>query len=86
MAKSIQTTKEFCFFEKFEKFIQASKKGRRLQPNGKRISNGTIKNYEGTLKLLRLFADETKFSLRIVPANRLSKRSYEVERIYWKKF
>jgi len=47
--------KEFPFFELYDKFIYNSKTGRRLQPNGKIISSGTIDNYRYTGKLLKEF-------------------------------
>ena len=86
MKKNSNNKTEFSFFELFEKFILASKKGKRLQPNGNRISLGTIKNYLVTLRLLRLFSEEMKFEMRIVSANRFSRRGYETERNYWRKF
>ena len=45
----------------FEKFIAASKSGKRVQPNGKPISKGTIENYSYTLALLKTFCTEKSF-------------------------
>lgn len=78
--------KTFCFFSLYETFIQDSKRGKRLQPNGKRISKGTITNYTCTQKLLLAFAEKKKFTLRIRPASVLTKIERERERNYWKKF
>ena len=47
--------KTYSFFPLYEKFIKDSKSGKRLQPNGKRLSKGTIDNYTYTQKLLEQF-------------------------------
>jgi integrase len=76
----------YNFFTLFEKFISDSRKGKRLQPNGKRISMGTIKNYIYTQKLLERFCLEKDFGLRIREERKLNTRETETERNYWKKF
>lgn len=78
--------KILSFFTLYEKFIQDSRKGRRLQPNGKRISAGTITNYEYTLGLISKFCTAKQFDLRIRPARKLNARELETEKNYWKKF
>jgi integrase len=70
----------------YEKFVKDTKSGRRLQPNGKRFSAGTLKNYDCTLNLLRQFSAAKQFSLRILPERSLTKREREAEKAYWKKF
>ena len=70
----------------FEKFILDSKKGRRLQPNGKSFAKGTLVNYEMTRKLLEEFSQKKLFELRITPIRYLNKRQRFTERNYWKKF
>jgi integrase len=74
------------FFKLFEKFIRDSRTGRRLQPNGKRISSGTIQNYQYTLQLLQRFCIARSFELRIRPVRRLGLRELAAEKKYWKKF
>ena len=37
--------KDFNFNELYGKFIANSKNGKRLQPNGKKLSDGSITNY-----------------------------------------
>lgn len=69
--------KEHNFLLLFEKLILDSKKGKRLQPNGKRISTGTIKNYQSTLYLLQLFTEKQSFTLRIKGWSRLTSREQE---------
>jgi site-specific recombinase XerD len=82
----VSAKKEFCFLTLFEKFVQDCKKGKRLQPNGKRISKGTISNYSTTLKLLREFSQKKEFKLRIRNIRKLTSREIETEKNYWKKF
>jgi len=82
----INSSKELSFTNFYLKFIIDSRKGRRLQPNGKRISEGTVKNYEYSLQLVHLFCEKKNFSLRIRPARKLNKRELLAEKNYWKKF
>lgn len=69
-----------------EKFISDSKKGRRLQPNGKRLSVGTIYNYIHLQKTLEDFSARRNFQLRFRPVQYLNNRELIRERNYWKKF
>lgn len=78
--------KEFNFFELYEQFITDSKKGKRLQPNGKKLSAGTIDNYGYTKKLLEKYCSEKKVDLRIRPGKSLQTRELATEKNYWKKF
>jgi len=80
------TKKPYCFITLFEKFIKDSKSGKRLQPNGKPVKNGTIDNYYYSLLLLKRFCQTMQFELRIIPARRLGKRELISEKNYWKKF
>jgi integrase len=82
----LQIKKELSFNELFLRFINDNKRGRRLQPNGKRISAGTVKNYEYTLQLVQRFCTDRNFSLRIRPARKLNRRELVTEKNYWKKF
>lgn len=58
-----QVPAQLSVFEAFQKFIDDSESGERLDKNGKRIENGTIKNYRSTLKLLKSFEKETGYIL-----------------------
>ncbi len=78
--------KELDFFGLFTAFITHSQRGRRLQPNGKRISAGTLQNYGYTLQLLQQFSRQKNITLRIKPMRRLNSRELAVEKNYWKKF
>jgi hypothetical protein len=79
-------TKSLCFFSLYEKFINESKRGKRLQPNGKAVSLGTVQNYHYSLLVLKRFSSEKKFELRIRSVRRLNARELTTERNYWKKF
>lgn len=81
-----KSKKEIPFLPLVERFIQDSKSGRRLQPNGKRISKGCIRNYEQCLRLLRNFSEAKVFDLRIRPVRSLTARQTVTEKNYWKKF
>lgn len=79
-----QTTLDF--FTLYEKFMRDSRLGRRLQPNGKKISKGTLDNYKYALDLLKHFCTARSFVLRIRPVRRLNARELAAEKKYWKKF
>lgn len=74
------------FFQLFERFIRESRTGKRLQPNGKKISAGTIQNYSNTLRLLNEFACVKNFELRIRQVYKLNLRELRSEALYWRRF
>lgn len=78
--------KDFDFFELLSAFMSHSRRGRRLQPNGKKISAGTLQNYQYTYLLLEQFCRQKAFTLRIRPIRRLTSRELTAEKNYWKKF
>jgi integrase len=78
--------KELDLLKLFDRFIGESKKGKRLQPNGKRIGEGTVANYKYTLSLLQLFSTQKNFVLRVRPVRSLQKREIQTEKNYWIKF
>jgi integrase len=78
--------KEFDFFKLYGKFMNESRRGRRLQPNGKRVSSGTVNNYYYTCQLVKKFCTEKGISLRIRPTRRLRAQEIEKEKKIWKKF
>jgi integrase len=77
---------EISFFEMYDQFIYDSKTGKRLQANGKKISDGTIKNYINTSRLLKNFSERHHFTLRLKKTNFLNQRELLREKNYWKKF
>jgi hypothetical protein len=83
---AINKFKELPFLDLYDKFIKDSKTGRRLQPDGRKISNGTIENYASTRKLLCQFSSEKSFVLRIRIVKHLDKKQLIVEKNYWTKF
>ncbi len=66
--------------------MQDTRTGRRLQPNGKKISPGSLANYGYTQNLLQKFCVAKKVELRIMPVKYLNKRQMATEKNYWKKF
>lgn len=80
------SAKEFDFFELFSLFIKHSRRGTRLQPNGKRISPGTLQNYVYTEQLLREFCSKKSYMLRLRPMHKLNNRELLAEKNYWKRF
>jgi len=79
-------TKVLDFFGLYDRFVSDSRSGRRLQPNGRRISTGTIDNYRYTGRLLKKFCEEKQFVLRIRLLRSLSKREIIAEKNFWRKF
>jgi len=75
-----------CLLTLYQKFIQDSRKGKRLQPNGKPVKPGTVQNYYYSFLVLKGFAAEKRIQLRIRPIRRLNARELNAERNYWKKF
>ena len=84
--QNLSRAKHLPLLPYFEKFIYDSKKGKRLQPNGKSFARGTLVNYEMTRKLLEEFSEKKEFELRISSVRRLNKRQLSTEKNYWKKF
>jgi hypothetical protein len=79
-------SKQQDFFLLFEKFIADSRGGKRLQPNGKPFTKGTISNYAATLGLLKDFSEKKAFPLRLRNLRQLNSREMVVETNYWKRF
>lgn len=75
-----------CLLKLYEKFVRDSRNGKRLQVNGKKISAGTIANYEFTLLQLRQFHEQTLFELRIIPLKKMNATELRAERKYWQAF
>ncbi len=78
--------KGLSFLKLFERFIRDSQRGRRLLPNGDKISAGTIKTYKYTLYVVRKFCVCKGYYLRIFQVHKLSPRELMQERKYWKHF
>ncbi len=78
--------REYDFIRMYDRFMRDSSSGRRLQPNGKRISKGTVINYGYTRLLLTRFVEDRKFQLRIIPLHQSGRRGAAAEARYWKKF
>jgi integrase len=79
-------TPQLQFKEQFSQFIKASRSGRRLTPSGKRITKGTITNYQHVYKLIEEFENKSTDKLRIQLLHRASMRALQREKNYWKRF
>jgi len=85
-----KTTDYLPIMDLFQKYIQETSKGRRLQKNGKLVSKSTIKNYQALrMNLVKFFEkDNTIFYVNI--NYRYSKRNFEFEkrnyRVFYRKF
>lgn len=72
--------------ELYTKFIDDTKKGRRLQKNGKLVSSSTLKNYYALGDALKSFELITNEKILINAKYKYSKRAFETERRKYKKF
>lgn len=80
------TKKDYDLLQLLQKFIGASRKGKRLQKNGKRLKEGTVDNYTYLYKLLSNFSSQKQFPLRIRSVSRLNSKDMLAEQNYWTKF
>ena len=76
--------KSILFLKEFALFIKSSKTGRRRMPSGKKITKGTLTQYQCVRNLIRDFECNQKCVLRIVPLKRSSARLIQKEKFYWK--
>ncbi len=70
----------------FQQFIKASVSGKRVTGSGKRISSGTVKNYQYVQKMLLEFEQKKQITLRVQLLNRASMRTLQKEKNYWNRF
>ena len=82
----MKKTPQLLFREQFLKFIKASRSGRRATSSGKRITKGTITNYQHVYKLIEEFESRSPDKLRIQLLHRASMRTLQREKNYWKRF
>jgi integrase len=69
-----------------QKFIIASRTGRRRLANGRKLTKGTIANYKCCLKLLQEFENKTGDTIKIFTGFRLSKQVFTQQRKCWQQF
>lgn len=82
----IANKKRQDFFKLYDRFLQETKKGKRVQKNGKRIRNSSIEPYIWLRKLLYDFSVEKKFPLHIPLVGEMKKRELLAEKKYWTTF
>ena len=82
--------KTYSLLQLTSQFILKSKTGRRLQPNGKRISAATIRNYSYLYKHLEAFEQIRLNSgyepLRVKSIRQSNAKTMNVEKNYWNRF
>ncbi len=84
--KNMSTHQQISLLPHFSNFIIASKTGRRLMPSGKKITSGTIQQYQCVFQLLNQYEQTTKEKLRICLLLRTSLREIKKEKNYWSRF
>lgn len=81
-----KTLGEEVLFQLLDDFINDSASGKRLKKNGERISHSTLETYIYFSKVLKLFAQESSFEIKLYLVNNLTQREKERAANYWKKF
>jgi integrase len=77
---------QYDFFKLYDRFLSETKKGKRVQKNGKKVRASSIEPYVWLRKLLHDFSVNKDFPLRISSLNKMNKRSIQAEKKYWKTF
>jgi len=72
--------------QQFEKFIAASKHGRRTKYAGKKLAKGTLVQYECVKKLLSQFEEKQDSPIRIYLLKKNNLSLIKQERKYWNRF
>lgn len=78
--------KKIDFFKLFDTFLKETEKGKRVQKNGKRVRDSSIKPYVYLRKLLLNFSIKKNFPLHIYSVTSLKKRELQAEKKYWARF
>lgn len=79
-------TKQIPFLPEFQKFMTASRTGRRLMPSGKKIRTGTLQQYRCVYLLLEEYEQQQTEPLRIQLLTKSSLRFIQKEKLYWFRF
>ena len=72
-----KTTPQILLVPYFQMFINASSNGRRLAPSGKKITAGTIQNYQYAFRLLKEYETKKEAVLRIQLLHRAPMRTLQ---------
>lgn len=78
--------KQLLFVSEFQKFINATKSGKRTKLSGAKIKPATIENYRNVLKLLSAFEQYTNKELTIAYNTGGNTQVLQHEKRYWAKF
>lgn len=79
-------TKHIDLLPLYKKYIADTKSGKRFMKNNKKVSASTIKLQTYIYNHLSNFSIAQNFELKILPAHKLSKKSFELQKKYWKNF
>ena len=81
-----KTLGEDVFFKLLNDFISDSSSGKRLKKNGTRISDATVDTYIYFRRVIKLFAEESSFEVKLYIIGNLTQREKERAANYWRKF
>ena len=70
----------------YKKYIADTKSGKRFIRNDKKVSASTIKLQNYIYNHLVNFSVTNNFELKVLPANKLNKKTFETQKKYWKNF
>ncbi len=82
----MQKRNEMQLLPLYHLFVQATQRGKRITPSGKRISKGTLRQLKIVEKLLLEFQQDSGEHIRIKPLNRNSQREIRQQKKYWETF
>jgi integrase len=77
---------QYDLFKLYDKFVQETVKGKRVQKNGKRVRASSIEPYLWLRKSLHDFSIKKQFPLHISSVKNFKKRELIAEKKYWSKF
>jgi integrase len=69
-----------------ERFIVASRTGRRRKPDGNKVTGGTIKTYENCLRLVKLLSAKDGAGWEIPTSMKVSREIFRKTKLYWARF
>lgn len=75
-----------CLLKLYDQFIRDSRSGRRMQPNGKKVSAGTIANYQFTRLQLQRFTEHSSFELRMRQLRKMNTSELKMQKKFWQNF
>lgn len=77
--------KQLLLVPSFHKFITVSANGKRRTASGKRLTNGTLQQYQMVVQYLQHFEKNLQQPIRILLLYKQTQRQFQKEKNYWKK-